>query len=179
MLVASLGIGNQLPERIDRRSISQHRDFVLLFGIPLLAWSRLLHRHFKGLSFGPIFSITLPLLRFLGLSERQCSDSIFNFILLLSNKLFGIRFFNLLEHLLDIDKWRLIIATPALAACQASIAIGSYLIGLKLKEPVENELTIKELRKLIAVFNQLVKKIGGSLVFLDVVHALLQGRFLV
>lgn len=171
MLVASLGIGNQLPERIDRRSISQHRDFVLLFGIPLLAWSRLLHRHFKGLRFGPIFSITLPLLRFLGLLG--------NFILLLGNKLFGIRFFNLLEHLLDIDKWRLIIATPALAACQASIAIGSYLIGLKLKEPVENELTIKELRKLIAVFNQLVKKIGGSLVFLDVVHALLQGRFLV
>jgi len=104
---------------------------------------------------------------------------LYDLILLLSDKLFGLRFFDLLKHLLDIDKWRLAFsdeAPLALAASQATLTMGLYFIGLQLKEAAQDEITVKELWKLMVIFYQFIKNICGILVvLLDLADALLQG----
>ena len=100
-------------------------------------------------------------------------------ILLLSDKLFGLRFFDLLKHLLDIDKWRLALsdeAPVALAASEATLTMSLHFIGLQLKEAAQNEVTVKELWKLMVIFYQFIKNTRATLVvLLDLADALLQG----
>jgi len=54
--------------------------------------------------------------------------------------------------------------------------MGLYFIGLQLKEAAQDEITVKELWKLMVIFYQFIKNICGILVvLLDLADALLQG----
>ena len=175
LIITLFGGRSWLPKWVDRRGILQQWNFKLLLGILIFKLSGHFLWHFIALGFGSIISAFISLIWFF------CF--FYDLILLLSGKLFGLRFFDLLKHLLDIDKWRLALsdeAPVALAASEATLTMSLHFIGLQLKEAAQNEVTVKELWKLMVIFYQFIKNTRATLVvLLDLADALLQGWFLI